>query len=161
MIKKSAVYNVGYSIPRKVLGTRGRPNRAMDPTLRVTPGAAEPFEFRWQDDDGVALGLAGMRAYLSIWAPHRFEDKEFMDWNRIEVLHYLEIEIKDPHAGLGFILLSPDVTRAIGVTAAMSGIRWGVTLISDDGPFPCSITSTGDRHGTVVVDRSVPIQVGP
>lgn len=158
MLKKSAVYNVGYTIPRRVLGVRGRPNRSMDPSLRITPGAAEPFEFRWQDDDGVPIGLAGMRAYLSVWTPRRFEDREFMNWNDVEVLHYLEIEIKDPHEGLGFVMLSPETTMSIGNASSRDGIRWGVTLVGPDGPFPCSITSSGDRHGTVAVDRSVPVQ---
>lgn len=160
MLKKPTVHIVGYSIPHKVVGMGGRPNRAADPRLRITPGAAEPIEISWQDDDGIALSLLDSRAFFTVWSAERFADGEFMDSSTSSTVIVKDIEIKDPHAGIGFLMLRPPDTLAIGSAARGTSLRWGVTLVTRDGPFPCSMNSDGARWGQIIIDRLASLPPG-
>jgi hypothetical protein len=113
------------------------------------------MEFFWGDRDGIPIGLVGFNAKLVFWAPDRFQDSEFMDDRPSEILFAKKVEIKDPHKGIGFVLLSGEDTTRLARTSRTKGIRWGLYLLNDAGDvFPCIVTENGGKWGNVIVDVS-------
>lgn len=152
-ITETTVYNVQYVIPRIVLGTRGRQNNALTGSMKITRGAAEPIEFIWGDTDGIPVGLLGFTAKLVFWSPDPFDDEQFLDGRKSEIIMSKPVEIKDPYKGIGFVMLTGEDTSRLGMAARSRGIRWGLYLINENKDvFPCTVSEGGNRWGILHVE---------
>jgi hypothetical protein len=120
--------------------------------MRLTPGASEPIEFKWMNPDGIPLNLVGFRATLAFWNSERFNG-EFMDDQETGTVLTKGIEIKDPHKGLGFVLLTAEDTALIGDAGSIAAVRWSIVMESSSGVFVSTVSDSGSRYGSIVLER--------
>lgn len=147
----STTFNVSYDVPRIQLGMPGRQNRAGNGTMRITPGATEPVEFIFGNQDGVALNLVPFQIKLVFWRNNNL-DSDLSEIGHTNIVLSKTASIDDPYSGRVLVLLTDTDTMALGQNGARS-LRWGVFMVATDGSvFPVSVTSSGARFGTVHLD---------
>lgn len=143
----ASIISVQYNIPRFVIASPGKQNRACSGEMRITPGIANPFEFQYVNTDGVAINLTGFTLRLVFWFPqNQYESLAFNLQNNIILAKDLYVD--DPYAGKATALLTDQETLDLA-RCGRSSIRWSLYLIDQDSgnTFTAQITSNGDPWG--------------
>ena len=147
----SSSYNISYDIPRFLISSPGRQNRAGNGQMRITPGMTEPMDFVFGNQDGVALNLVPFTLKLVFWRNNNV-DKELAGIGNTEIILSKEVPVVDPYLGKATVVLSGDDTFRLGQSGARS-CRWGVFMLNQNGDvFACSVTESGGRHGQANID---------
>lgn len=156
-LTKTRTYDVGYQIPRHVIGAPGKQGRAGYGILTITPGATEPIEFAWNTVDGVPIELINWKPKLTFWQTNR-QPTDISQDERVrgdsKIIMTLVPEVTSPHEGLMFILLSSDNTWKLARAHRYSPIRWGIFLEdpATGNMFPATVHNDGERFGTLRVE---------
>jgi hypothetical protein len=152
-----SIINVQYNIPRFVIASPGKQNRACTGDMKLIPGVANPFEFQYTNTDGVAINLTGFTLRLVFWFPQN--DYELMSANRRgNILLAKDLYVDDPYAGKATLLLTDQETLSIARNGR-SAVRWSVYLIDEisGNTFPAQITSGGEPWGMArLVQTDIP-----
>ena len=147
----STIYNVSYDVPRVLLSSPGRQNRASDGQLRITPGMTEPFEFVFGNQDGMAINLVPFTIKMIFWRNTEITDN-LAGTGLSEVILSKTAEIADPYSARATIVILDTETMKLGLQGSRQ-LRWGVFMIGRDNTvYPCNVSSSGGRWGTVSLD---------
>lgn len=147
----STVYNISYDVPRVLLSSPGRQNRASDGIFRITPGMTEPFEFVFGNQDGMAINLVPFTIKLVFWRYIEITDN-LAGMGNSEIILSKTAEVGDPYSARATIVLLDTETAKLGLNGARQ-LRWGVFMVgSDNTVYPCNVSSSGGRWGTVNLD---------
>jgi len=147
----STVYNVNYDIPRVLLSSPGRQNRAGNGLLRITPGVTEPIEFVFGNQDGMAISLVPFTIRLVFWRNLNVEDN-VATMGQTEVILTKDAEVSDPYEARAVVVLTDLETSQLGLRGARQ-LRWAVYMIGADSTvYPANVSNSGSRWGTVQLD---------
>jgi hypothetical protein len=147
----STVYNLSYDVPRVLLSSPGRQNRASDGQLRITPGMTEPFEFVFGNQDGMAINLVPFTIKMVFWKTNTITEG-LAGLGQTEIILAKTAEVGDPYSARAMIVLLDTETVKLGLQGARQ-LRWGVFMIgTDQTVYPCNVSSSGGRYGTVSLD---------
>lgn len=153
----SQVVAVQYNIPRYMIGRPGSQFRASTGEMRITPGIWEPFEFHYNNSDGVSLNLAGFKLRIIFYFPQGEYETLAANLQTNEVL-VKDMAVSDPYSGVATLMLSDQETLTLA-RSGRSTLRWAVYFINEQAQvFAAQITSEGARYGLAHIDRSeIPI----
>lgn len=156
-ITKSLIYNVEYNIPRVVLGSNVRQNRAIDGKLKLVPGADCPVEFHFGNRDGKALNINNFQVKMLFWQTLRHNitgSPDSFDTAPNDIILSKRMEVQKGYEGQAFVLLTNEDTETLHAkTQSSGGLRWGVFLVNEDNQvFPMVVTSSGGHYADVVFD---------
>src|SRR5271170_7961943 len=121
---------VQYNIPRYVLATPGKQNRACSGYMSISPGMTEVIEFQYGNTDGVPISLVSFTLRLVFWFNQTKYESLAFNLNSNIVLAK-DIIIEDPHAGTCTTLLTDQETLILG-GAGRSTLRWSICIINSD-----------------------------
>lgn len=147
------IINVQFNVPRYIVTTPGKQNRACTGEMRLTPGVAEAIEFQYSNTDGVPISLAGLTLRLVFWFQQN--EYELLASNLTNnIVLAKDLHIDDPYKGICTVVLTDQETIKIAQNGR-SSLRWSIYMINSDGDvFPTQITATGERFGLAYLDRS-------
>jgi hypothetical protein len=154
-----AIINVQYNIPRYILGTPGRQNRACTGEIHITPGITEAFEFHYVNTDGVTISLANLTLRLVVWSnggagESCCEGGTGMAFPSNAIVFAKDLYVDLPYKGIATMVLSDQETLQIAQNG-MTSLNWSIYMINAEGDvFPTQITSDGGRFGTLYLDAS-------
>jgi hypothetical protein len=150
---EKTIINVQFNIPRFIVGTQGKQNRACTGDMRITPGVSEPLEFQYVNADGVPINLAGYTLRLWFWYPQK--QYESLSSNMLgNMILAKDLHIDDPYKGTATTVLDDQETLQLA-QGGHSTIRWSLFVITPEGDvFPSQITSAGERFGPCRLDMS-------
>lgn len=142
------IINVQYNIPRFVIASPGKQNRACTGDMRIIPGVSNPLEFQYVNTDGVPINLNHFILRLVFWFPQN--QYETLAANRqSNVVLAKDLHIDDAYAGKATALLTDQETLTIA-RFGRSSVRWSIYLIDEfdsSNVFAAQITSNGDPWG--------------
>lgn len=142
-----SIINVQYNIPRFIIASPGKQNRACTGDMKLIPGVANPFEFQYTNTDGVSINLTGFTLRMVFWFPQT--EYELLAANRRgNILLAKDLYVDDPYAGKATALLTDQETLTLARNGR-STIRWSVYLIDQQNgnTFAAQITSNGEPWG--------------
>lgn len=154
-----AIINVQYNIPRYILGTPGRQNRACTGEMHITPGVSEAFEFHYANTDGVTVSLANLTLRLVIWTDGGAGDScceggTGMAFPSDSIVFAKDLYVDLPYKGIATLVLNDQETLEIA-KKGQSSLNWSIYMINPEGDvFPSQITSDGGRFGALYLDTS-------
>ncbi len=146
------IYNVSYDIPLVRVGVPGRQNRASDGVIRITPGMTEVIEFWFGNHDGMPINLVPFKTKIVFWKNVATESEaRVLQGGQTDIVFAKEVDVIEPYEGKTIITLLHDETTQIGSRGGF--LNWSLFLInSDKQVFPALCTSSGSRHGSVILD---------
>lgn len=147
------IVNVQYNVPRYVLATPGKQNRACTGFMRMTPGVTEAYEFVYVNTDGVPINLNGFTLRIVFWFPQ--PEYELLGSNiQSNIALAKDLTINSPYEGVCTLVLTDQETLTIARNGRTS-LRWSIYMIGANGEvFPTQITANGERYGSLDIDRS-------
>src|SRR4051812_4061819 len=108
----ASIINVQFNVPRFVIASPGKQNRACTGEMRVTPGIANPFEFQYVNTDGVAINLTGFTLRAVFWFPQN-QYESLASNLQSNIILAKDLYVDGPYAGKATLLLTDQETLSL------------------------------------------------